>query len=148
MTNKTRDFIFKAKAAEEDEYCNIKKGQWVCGSLMYDAIEDDYIIFDTTKEYIAGIKVDPKTISEFTGKRDFKQRGNGKMIFENDILLFVDNGKFYYVYVKYDDGAFRLFENFKQKYSLELLNEENINFLNLKVVGNIFDDKELAKEFL
>ena len=132
-----RDIKFKAK--------EIKSGDWIVGSnIDIREIANNGAI--ETICFINNVMVDPKTISEFTGKTD----KNGKEIFENDIILVTNypfkeysqevdkNDPFYnYRKVVYEDCEFFL--------EIETLNnyyDERI----FEVAGNIFNNHELLKK--
>jgi len=132
-------YLFKAK--------RIKDGQWIEGYLIYSFTGVPFIItkYDHILALVARDEIDPETICQCTGLKD----KNGKLIFENDIVAYLD------VYstdsglaeadsigeVVWDDETIsfqvtnRLFSE-----SYEVLGDE------CSVIGNVFDNTELLEE--
>jgi len=124
-----REILFKAK--------RLDTGEWVEGDLYhYDNCFDGVIIYPKTIDR-TGIKVDPKTVSQFTGITD---RNNVK-IFENDI---VDGfyGRNYVI--KYEIETTK--KTVSHGYSANCIKSgfEMMNGNKLIIRGNIFDNSELA----
>lgn len=129
-----REILFKAK--------RIDNGEWVIGhyipfgldvDMHYDIIfsKGDYI-FDSESQQLIGIDI--KTLCQYTGLKD----KNGKMIFENDILDYWENGKEnkkQRLKVFYENGQFVV-----DHYAINLLNSRNMSS---EIIGNIFDNPEL-----
>ena len=131
-----REILFRGK--------QIDTGEWVYGNYMtiyemeqYKAIQTAEI--DTPREII---KVDPKTVGQYTGLID----SNGKKIFEGDIVICEDridgnqfDLRFEIGYVELLYGAFRL--HGKLGYYSPF--KDWLEYCGYEVVGNIFDNPEL-----
>lgn len=138
-----RKYLYRAKSVENNSFFGIKKGQWIYGSLMFDEMQNDYVIQDTKNEDIISVNVRKTTICEYSNQNDI----DGVPIYENDIVAFPFEGETALAFVKMSDGAYRLFEKLNQKWSTDILDRESIEILKYKVIGNIFDDKELLEVF-
>lgn len=141
-------YLFRAK--------RIDNGKWTEGKLFDDGFENGRIFIGglVIEEYhgtacdkwnITGIdfcEADPSTICQCTGLKD----KNGKLIWENDIVVTVYDGNQnpnYVVIWDKDDLGF-LATNGKDHY------ETNFEYLGcceeIEVIGNIFDNPELLEQ--
>ena len=126
--------LFKAK--------RLDNGEWVQGYL-FGIWEKRYILWGMTNDIPNMIEVGPSTICQCTGLKD----KNGKLIWENDVVLFWDTystengqaemdciGK-----VVWDDEtiSFQVTNRLSSE-SYEVIDE-------CSVIGNIFDNKELLE---
>jgi len=118
--------VFRAKSLATDE--------WVYGnyvhSLRFAGTPMEHLIIDqhTGAEY----EVDGNTVCQFIGKYDSK----GESIFENDILFNPTTKTFYKVF--FDKAKYMLFSSFGI--------DENLDFENLLLAGNVFEVQELFND--
>ena len=125
-----REIKFRGKRIDNNE--------WVYGYLQKQAVEgEEYYITWPCTELINNCRVViPKTIGQFTGLYD----KNNIPIYEGDIIKSLINtfeivfkkGCFFVVGINREQ-EYTLFEEF------EMCNKANVN---LKVIGNIYDNKE------
>lgn len=133
-----REILFKAKRKDN--------GKWVEGYYLkrYDLLgNEEHLIFHadsyTVWEYA---EIDPETLCQFTGLRD----KNGKRIWENDILM-AHLDEFYPEDVTYETiewGVAGWVTHEANSVDKQYLAEFDLE--HFKVVGNIFDNKELLQE--
>lgn len=158
-------YLFKAKRTDNGEWVT---GYYVKGLDMYDKevhlIFEPATIFYSSGETDGWNEIDPSTICQCTGLRD----KNGKLIWENDILMCYDNtdnlvkvayGEFdvidadslnvsdsvigwHHEVVSMD--ALKKYELLR--YDMLPLTEYYIQLMESKRIGNIFDNPELIKE--
>lgn len=129
-------YLFKAK--------RIDNGEWVQGSCVY--------TFAPSKGYVVGIMVesyfiveengnmvsiDKNTICQCTGLKD----KNGKLIWENDIVVYRDCTEEKYVIAwKQNEACFEY-----QQYGCSIMNFDQLSGCEVEVIGNIFDNPELIE---
>lgn len=120
------------------------KGEWRYGFLFYDYdCTDKYSPFINWKDekYLGGIgeeEVEEETLGQFTGLYD----KNGKEIYEGDVLqIDIDRA-----YVKWNDkyGYFELIPIGDYYFDSGVIGEE-LEYLEAKLIGNIYDNKELLE---
>ena len=142
-----REILFRGKTIVDNE--------WMYGSLIFDKdlnkqekpyIRERNISIATTYFYGgSGLEVIPKTVGQKTCFKDRKDQD----IYEGDILkhtLELDGEIMEQNYlVKFEDGAFRLFQRLDQPWSMDILNRETIEFENFVIIGNIYDNPELME---
>lgn len=133
-------YLFKAKRTDNGEWV---QGYYVKGLGVFTNCEEAHIIFEpNTMFYSSGetdgwYKVDPSTICQCTGLKE----KNGKLIWENDIVVCRDFTEEKYVIAwKQDEACFEY-----QQYGCSIMNFEQLSGCEVEVVGNIFDDKELLE---
>lgn len=133
-------YLFKAKRTDNGEWV---QGYYVKGLDVFTNCEEAHIIFEpNTMFYSSGetdgwYKVDPSTICQCTGLKE----KNGKLIWENDIVVCRDFTEEKYVIAwKQDEACFEY-----QQYGCSIMNFEQLSGCEVEVVGNIFDDKELLE---
>ena len=133
----------------------IDNGEWVEGNLIQNSDAEDgweAIIIPAknsnmfTKHIKHGYgdlgyenwyRVDPSTICQCTGLKD----KNGKLIWENDIVVYRDVTEEKYVIAwKQDEACFEY-----QQYGCSIMNFEQLSGCEIEVIGNIFDNYELLE---
>ena len=115
---------------------SIYSNKWYYGSLVNPG-EGYYILEYVENNTYKYDKVDKDSIGQYTGLKD----KDGKEIYEGDILQFPKGGK---RYVEWDDD-FKVFVLVDPKVKLESVNIGNWSTKNTKIIGNIFENKELLK---
>ena len=121
--NKVREIDFRAKAKNK-KCC-------VYGDLIH--CENGYSIIEKKGGYI---KVKPETIGQYTAVDDINKR----KIFENDIVDLILPYKTIRCKVVFEKGHFKLVDDYD---SLVYYISPS---LDMKVLGNIFDNPELMEE--
>ena len=131
-------YLFKAKRIDNGEWVT---GQYVKGLDMYD--KEVHLIFEpATILYSSGetdgwSEIDPATICQCTGLKD----KNGKLIWENDIVVCRDFTEEKYVIAwKQDEACFEY-----QQYGCSIMNFEQLSGCEVEVIGNIFDNAGLLE---
>lgn len=136
-----REILYRAKAINRDSgyhRTNYKNGDFVYGLVtrLYDERFENLPAVMTDTYGISGIEVDHSTIGQYTGLTD----KNGTRIFEGDIVKYGDtahkvvfenrNGTAYFglVYSGIETLPFGHYQDFEQ----------------IEVIGNIFENPELA----
>ena len=128
-------YLFKAKFDDS--------GRWVKGQLV--EVNDNYLIIPNHAiKILAGwfstsniIEVKKDTICQCTGLKD----RNGKLIWENDIVVCRDFTEEKYVIAwKQDEACFEY-----QQYGCSIMNFEQLSGCEIEVIGNIFDNPELLE---
>lgn len=125
-------YLFKAK--------RVDNGKWVKGYFVQ-TVESSYIVVPYKHSTICGegsvIEIDKSTICQCTGLKD----KNGKMIWENDIIIYRDCTEEKYVIAWEQNKA--CFEY--QQYSCSMMNFDELSGCEVEVIGNIFDNQELLE---
>lgn len=133
-------YLFKAKRKDN--------GEWVQGYLVYDNRDKLYRIIMKI-QYSTGTcistdnapRVDASTICQCTGLKD----KNGKLIWENDIVMTVYDGNEHIYQVVWDESELDFkATNGKENY------KSNFEYLpccdEIEILGNIFNNQELLEE--
>ena len=144
-----REILFKAKHKNWRELP--KEEWWVEGYYCYfmnehcilpKNLDADAALFGEQKVFVI---IDPETLCQFTGKMD----EDGEKIFDKEIVCFIDITSTESGYSEHscvgqvlwdeEECCFHVTDRLSAE-SWEVLNE-------CKVIGNVFDDKELLEEF-
>lgn len=142
-------YLFKAKRKNWQELP--KDEQWVQGYLFDDGFENGRVFVGSfvIEKYngtacddwaVTGInfyEIDQNTICQCTGLKD----KNGKLIWENDIVVCRDFTEEKYVIAwKQDEACFEY-----QQYGCSIMNFEQLSGCEVEAIGNIFDNPELLE---
>lgn len=126
-------YLFKAKRKDGRE--------WVFGGLSY-CETGAYFITNMGKDHISYIgfhqEVDPNTICQCTGLKD----KNGKLIWENDIVVYYDMTEERYLISWEANKACYEY----QQYGCSMMNFDELSGYKIEVLGNVFDNQELLEE--
>ena len=123
-----REYKFRGK---------IENNIWKYGSLLKDNPQKIYYIVDN--EDGTGRKVLEKTIGQYTGLKD----KNGKEIYEGDVVQTdIDRA-----YVKWNDkyGYFQLVPIGDYYFDSDVIGQA-LEYADVEVIGNIYDNPELLEE--
>lgn len=139
-------YLFKAKRKDD--------GEWVIGNRIDDGVtgqvfihavgnsvnESDKVGEEGCLQFVA-FEVAPSTICQCTGLKD----KNGKLIWENDIVMTVYDGNEHIYQVVWDESELDFkATNGKENY------ESNFEYLpccdEIEILGNCFDNPELLEE--
>lgn len=134
-------YLFRAKRFDN--------GEWVQGALIYDDMDKLYRII-IELDYSTGTciragkapRVDVSTICQCTGLKD----KNGKLIWENDIVK-DEEGNFYKTI--WQNNYYQFFSWIRVKSEIPQVDGKGDSYLlrsvEIEVIGNIFDNKELLE---
>lgn len=109
-------------------------GDWVQGFL---ASKDDKWYIGNKAGRPLAFEIRPETICQCTGLKD----KNGKLIYENDIVVYRDCTEEMYVITWETNKA--CFEY--QQYSCSMMNFDELSGCEVEVIGNVFDNPELLE---
>lgn len=115
---------------------SIYSNKWYYGSLVNPG-EGYYILEHVENNTYKYDKVDKDSIGQYTGLKD----KDGKEIYEGDILEFSKGG---IMYVEWDDD-FKIFVLTDPRINLKNGSIGNWYVEKTKIIGNIFENKELLK---
>lgn len=140
-----REHLYRAKRKDN--------GEWVYGSLI-SLTQGEFIVFtdhyntvniDLHEKLLCNAlwedndfdEVNPETICEYTGLTD----KNGNKIFERDILKAHHND--YPYLVSYEECRFKIEDKWGNRIKMT---QDAINWFEVEVIGNIFDNPELLND--
>lgn len=129
-----REILFKAKRIDNEK--------WVEGYVVRKhGLYFIYSIVNSESCRQNNYEIIPETLCQFTGKTD----KNGKRIWESDVVWLVYDGKEHIYQIVWDNSeldfkATNGEENYGSNFEYLLCCDE------IKVIGNIFDNKELLQE--
>ena len=134
----SRKILFRGK--------QVRNGEWVYGDLT----QNPNIAIFENRGLRGENDVIPETVGQFTGLID----KNGKMIFEGDVVEFLDNDILSGNEIKasgivsFGDGEFIIdqIDGVKESYCNSFYEPDGRGFSwnELEIIGNIFDNPELA----
>lgn len=131
------NYLYKAKSITGS--C---KGTWVTGSYIYQRSQEEFTHrIQPPYSCSYALPVDPDTICRCTGMNDKKKN----LIWENDIVKIIYNGKEYIYIVVWDSSelgfkATNGKENYENHFQYLTCCEE------IKVIGNVFDNPDLLEK--
>ena len=124
-------YLYKAK--------RIDNGEWVQGYIVkYGCTgREKYYIVPDYASALYSFLIDSSTICQCTGLKD----KNGKLIWENDIVVCRDFTEEKYVIAwKQDEACFEY-----QQYGCSIMNFEQLSGCEVEVIGNIIDNAGLLE---
>lgn len=125
-----REIIFRGKRVDNNE--------WYYGYLLQPNIISNVV---SGQLVYADLFVDENTVGQYTGLKD----KNGTKIFEGDIVKYYqDENRLNYGIIEYKDCYFGIKPITK---SLPQLIDIAVKWHNGEVIGNVFDNSELLKQF-
>lgn len=135
-------YLYKAKRLDNGEWVQgvpfeIEGKQVILIKDNENLLRVHYLEENMWTAEIYAIEVDASTICQCTGLKD----KNGKLIWENDIVVCRDFTEEKYVIAwKQDEACFEY-----QQYNCSIMNFEQLSGCEIEVIGNIFDNKELLE---
>ena len=135
-----REILFRGKAAEDEEFFNVKQGQWLYGSLVIDEYADCLFVEDSSEEDIKTSCILPETVGQYTGLKD----KNGAKIFEGDIVR-LENDYIRYILYSGVRCSFITMMYCNQLECYEMCRLGEYSEHEIEVIGNIHDNPELME---
>ena len=145
-----REILFRAKRIDDSEwvegyYAMMGKGNLIRHYIVQNCALTGLFEDPEDNMYFNDVEIDPETLCQYTGKTD----ETGKKIYDKDIVGFIDLTSTESGYSEHscvgevvwgkEECCFHVTNRLSAE-SWEVLDE-------CKVVGNVFDDKELLEEF-
>lgn len=136
-------YLFRAK--------RIDNGEWIVGDLIQNKFLRGMRSWISSEKYDPkrlreisknmaqwrSVEVDPSTICQCTGLND----KNGKLIWENDIVVYYDMTEERYLISWESNKACYEY----QQYGCSVMNFDELSGCEIEVIGNIFDNPELLE---
>lgn len=143
-----REHLFRGKLKNKEKWMD--KGEWIEGSLLCYDVEGmiacriiESLLTGGREARAIAYEVDPETVCQYTGLAD----KNGRKIFEGDIIEIRNKKRHFLSQIEWDCtcGGF-LFRDTKEgsECGLDAITPFGI-YGAVKVIGNIFDNKELME---
>lgn len=115
----------------------IDNGEWVQGDLVHSVYKLGDTCVGQYGNEVGMHEVDPSTICKCTGLKD----KNGKLIWENDIVVYYDMTEERYLISWESNKACYEY----QQYGCSMMNFDELSGCEIEVLGNIFDNPELLE---
>ena len=144
-----REILFRAKQIDDGEwvegyYAMMGKGNLIRHYIVQNCALTGLFEDPEDNMYFNDVEIDPETLCQFTGKMD----EDGEKIFDKDIVCFIDITSTESGYSEHSCVGQVLWDEEECRFHVtNRLSAESWEVLDeCKVVGNVFDNKELLDE--